>query len=91
MARGLAKEEKSELVRDFRVHESDTGSPEVQIAILTKRIGHLTEHVKVHRGDVHTRLGLTRLVAKRRRLLDYLNREDFDRYKAVVERLGLRR
>ena len=89
--KGLTPLEKQELVADFRIHETDTGSPEVQIAVLTKRIAHLTAHVQIHAKDHHTRLGLMKLVARRRRLLNYLRREDFDRYKAVTERLGLRR
>jgi small subunit ribosomal protein S15 len=90
LARGIPAPEKTQTVQDFRVHDSDTGSPEVQIALLSKRIAHLTEHVKVHRSDVHTRRGLTSLVSKRRRLLNYLKREDFDRYKSVVVGLGIR-
>lgn len=91
MSIGLPKEEKQSLVSDYRTHPSDTGSPEVQVAVLSKRIERLTAHSQGHAKDHHTRLGLQKLVAKRRRLLDYLKREDFDRYKALIERLGLRR
>ncbi len=91
MAEGLSTEEKQELVREFRVNDEDTGSADVQIAILSKRIDHLTNHVREHKKDHHTRRGLMRMVAKRNRLLDYLKREDYDRFKSVVERLGIRR
>lgn len=91
MAEGLSTEEKQELVREFRVNDEDTGSADVQIAILSKRIDHLTKHVREHKKDHHTRRGLMRMVAKRNRLLDYLKREDYDRFKSVVERLGIRR
>jgi small subunit ribosomal protein S15 len=87
---GLPKEEKQSLVSEYRTHERDSGSPEVQVAILSKRIADLTTHVQTHKKDHHTRLGLQKMVAKRRRLLNYLKREDFDRYKAVVQRLGIR-
>ena len=80
-----------EIVKQFRLHESDTGSPEVQVALLSARIGHLTEHFKTHVKDHHSRRGLLQLVGQRRRLLDYLRRRDFGRYKALIERLGLRR
>jgi small subunit ribosomal protein S15 len=79
------------LVSENRVHENDSGSPEVQIAVLTKRIEALTAHVQVNKKDHHTRLGLLKLVQKRRRLLKYLEREDFDRFKAIREKLGIRR
>ena len=91
MSRGLTTEAKKALVDANRQHETDTGSTDVQVAILTQRISELTAHAKVHGKDHHTRLGLTKMVAKRRRLLDYLKREDFDRYKALIERLGIRR
>lgn len=91
MAQGLSTEEKQELVREFRVNDEDTGSADVQIAILSKRIDHLTRHVQEHKKDHHTRRGLMSLVAKRNHLLDYLKREDYDRFKSVVERLGIRR
>jgi small subunit ribosomal protein S15 len=78
-------------VAEYRVNEKDTGSPEVQIAVLSKRIEALTKHVQINKKDHHTRLGLQKMVARRRRLLGYLEREDFDRYKSVRDRLGLRR
>jgi small subunit ribosomal protein S15 len=91
LSKGLPTEEKQTLVSTYATHEGDTGSPEVQVAVLSKRIERLTSHAQGHAKDHHTRLGLQKLVAKRRRLLDYLKREDFDRYKSIVERLGLRR
>ncbi len=91
MSKGLATEAKQELVSEYRTNEKDTGSPEVQIAVLSKRIEYLTRHAQRNAKDHHTRLGLQKLVAKRRRLLKYLEREDFDRYKSIVQRLGLRR
>ena len=91
MSKGLPKEEKQALITDYRVNDTDTGSPEVQIAVLSKRIQDLTKHVQANKKDHHTRLGLQKLVAKRRRLLGYLEREEFDRYKAVSDKLGLRR
>lgn len=91
MSKGLQKEEKQSLVSDYRTHPADSGSPEVQVALLSKRIEKLTTHSQTHKKDHHTRLGLLKLVQKRRRLLDYLKREDFDRYKSLIERLGLRR
>jgi small subunit ribosomal protein S15 len=87
----LAKEAKNELVQQYRKHDKDTGSPEVQIAVLTNRIGYLTEHFKLHKKDHHSRRGLLQLVGRRRRLLDYLRRVDVDRYRAVLERLGIRK
>jgi small subunit ribosomal protein S15 len=87
----LTQDRKTEIVRDFAAHDGDTGSPEVQVAILTERIKYLTEHLKVHRHDYHTRVGLLKLVGKRRRLLRYLNRRDVNRYRALIARLGLRR
>jgi small subunit ribosomal protein S15 len=80
-----------DIVKQYRVHESDTGSPEVQVALLSARISHLTEHFKTHEKDHHSRRGLLKLVGQRRRLLDYLRRRDFQRYKTLIERLGLRR
>ena len=91
MSKGLPKEEKQALVSDYRINERDSGSPEVQVAVLSKRIEQLTGHAQSHAKDHHTRLGLQKMVAKRRRLLDYLKREDFDRYKSLIQRLGLRR
>ena len=78
-------------IAEHRLHESDTGSPEVQVAILTERINHLTEHLKVHKKDHHSRRGLLMLVGRRRRLLDYLRRNDVDLYRALIAELGLRR
>ena len=82
---------KQELIRDYASKEGDTGSPEVQIALLTNRIGYLTEHFKVHQKDHHSRRGLLKLVGQRRRLLDYLKGRDFQRYKSVIEQLGIRK
>lgn len=87
----LTSEDKSVLIEEYRRGESDTGSPEVQVAILTRRISELTEHLKVHVKDHHSRRGLLQMVGKRRRLLDYLRRDDVERYRALVARLGLRR
>jgi len=83
--------EKQEIIESFRVHESDTGSPEVQIALLTTRINHLTEHLKTHRKDHSSRRGLLKMVGRRASLLKYLAREDRSRYQAVIERLGIRK
>jgi len=82
---------KSETIVEHRLHDSDTGSPEVQIALLTERINHLTEHLKVHKKDHHSRRGLLMLVGRRRRLLDYVKGNDVERYRAIIARLGLRR
>ncbi len=82
---------KAEIVQKFRTHEKDTGSPEVQIALLTERISELTEHFKTHTKDHHSRRGLLKLVSMRRRQLDYLKRVDYDRYRALITRLGLRK
>jgi len=87
----LSKDAKREIINDFRIHESDTGSPEVQVAILTRRIDELTEHLRAHKKDHHSRRGLLKMVGQRRRLLNYLRDNDIERYRAVVERLGLRR
>lgn len=87
----LNVEQKKIIIEDYKVHESDTGSPEVQVAILTKRINDLTEHFKVHTKDYHSRRGLMIMVGQRRRLLDYLKRKDRARYATLIERLGLRR
>jgi small subunit ribosomal protein S15 len=83
--------EKQQIIKDFQTHATDTGSPEVQIAILTDRISHLTEHLKVHKGDHHTRRGLMKLIGQRRRLLDYVQRGNVERYRALIGRLGIRR
>ena len=87
----LTPETKNELIESFRTHGQDTGSPEVQIALLTRNIQHLTEHFKVHKKDHHSRQGLLRMVGKRRRLLDYLKRKEDARYQSLIQRLGLRR
>lgn len=87
----LNVEQKKIIIEDYKVHESDTGSPEVQVAILTKRINDLTEHFKIHAKDYHSRRGLMIMVGQRRRLLDYLKRKDKNRYATLIERLGLRR
>ena len=86
----LTKEEKKTIIEKFQIKESDTGSPEVQIALMTKRINYLTEHLKIHKKDFHSRLGLMKLVGKRKRLLNYLKREDPSRYKKLIERLKIR-
>ncbi len=87
----LLKEEKTSIISDNARSEGDTGSPEVQIALLTRRITELTEHLKTHPKDHHSRRGLLRMVGRRRRLLDYLQREDIDRYRSLIAKLGLRR
>ena len=78
-------------IKDYGLHDSDTGSPEVQVALLTERISHLTEHLKVHKKDHHSRRGLLMLVGKRRRSLDYLKNQDVERYRSLIAKLGLRR
>lgn len=87
----LTKERKDELISEFATHEGDTGSPEVQVAILTERITYLTEHLKANKHDYHTRRGLLKLVGRRRRQLRYLNNRDVNRYRNVIARLGLRK
>jgi len=87
----LAKETKAQILTDFRTHEADTGSPQVQVALLSKRINELTEHFKTHKKDNHSRRGLLKMVSQRRSMLDYLKRTDIERYHEVVSRLGLRR
>lgn len=87
----LSPERKEELIKAFQVHENDTGSPEVQIAILTERINYLNEHLKANKKDHHSRRGLLKMVGQRRSLLDYLKEKDFDRYRQILTRLGLRR
>jgi small subunit ribosomal protein S15 len=87
----LTKEAKTDVIRQYRRHENDSGSPEVQIAVLTSRIAYLTEHFKLHKKDYHSRRGLLELVGRRRRLLNYLQRTDAGRYQAVLERLGIRK
>jgi small subunit ribosomal protein S15 len=87
----LSIEEKRVIIEKYRVHDSDTGSPEVQVAILTERINYLTEHLKTHKKDHHSRRGLLKMVGRRRALLDYLKDADIERYRAIVDRLGLRK
>jgi small subunit ribosomal protein S15 len=87
----LTKEHKTNIIVEHAVHEGDTGSPEVQIALLTERITQLTGHMRVHKHDYHTQRGLLKLIGRRRRLLAYLNRTDIRRYRAVLARLGLRK
>jgi small subunit ribosomal protein S15 len=87
----LTVDKKKSLIEQFRVHEGDTGSPEVQIALLTERINSLTEHFKQHTKDHHSRRGLLMLIGKRRSLLEYLRRKDAERYRAITEKLGIRR
>lgn len=87
----LSPDNKSELIASYRTHDVDTGSPEVQIALLTKNIEHLTEHFKIHKKDHHSRQGLLKMVGKRRRLLDYLKRKSFDRYQKIIGQLGIRK
>jgi small subunit ribosomal protein S15 len=88
---GIAEPQKQLTIEQFRVHQTDTGSPEVQVALLSQRIEHLTEHFKVHVKDHHSRRGLLKLVGQRRRLLDYLRNSDFDRYQKLIQRLGIRK
>lgn len=84
-------EDKDAIIREHAVHEGDTGSPEVQVAVLTRRIQHLTEHLRTHKHDFHSRRGLLKMVGKRRRLLKYLRKKDVERYRSLIGRLGLRR
>lgn len=87
----LSKEHKTEIIDRFKKHETDTGSPEVQVAILTEQINVLTEHLKIHKKDHHSRRGLLKMVGHRRRLLNYLQSEDVERYRGLVKALGLRK
>ena len=87
----LSTEQKKTILGDYGLHASDTGSPEAQVAMLTKRISDLTEHLKVHKHDHHSRRGLLLLVGRRRRLLNYLTKVDIERYRSLIQRLGLRR
>ena len=87
----LRKDEKTAVIEANRTHETDTGSPEVQIAILTKRISDLTEHLKVHKKDNHSRRGMYKMIGKRRNLLNYLKKNDIERYRAVIDKLGIRK
>ena len=87
----LDGETKANIIREYRLHEKDTGSAEVQVAVLTEDIKRLTDHLRMHRKDVHSRRGLQMMVSRRRRLLNYLSNEDVSRYQALIARLGLRR
>ena len=87
----MLKEEKTAIIREYARHEGDTGSPEVQIAVLTNRINALTEHLKVHKRDHHSRRGLLKMVGQRRSLLNYLQDSDIERYRATIEKLGIRK
>lgn len=87
----MSAEAKAQIVEEYKRSDSDTGSPEVQVALLTSRIRHLTDHFKTHKGDHHSRRGLLRLVNQRRSLLDYLKKKDIERYRDLIGRLGLRR
>ena len=87
----IRKEEKSAVIEANKTHENDTGSPEVQVAILTARIQQLTEHLKVHKHDNHSRRGLLKMVGKRRKMLDYLAKKDVERYRAIIAKLGIRK
>jgi small subunit ribosomal protein S15 len=88
---GLDKAEKQAIISEYRIHDDDTGSTELQVAVLTRRINHLTEHLRAHKHDEGTRRGLLKMVGRRRRLLRYLNGEDVGRYRSLITRLGLRR
>ena len=87
----LTPEKKQEIIEKYRLHDNDSGSPEVQIALLTAKIDYLTEHFRVHKTDHHSRRGLLRMVGQRRRLLEYLKNNEIDRYRAIVKELGLRK
>lgn len=87
----LATDQKQNIIEKYKLHDKDTGSPEVQIAILTERINYLTEHLKEHKKDHHSRRGLLKMVGQRRALLNYLKSKNFDRYRSIIEKLGLRR
>jgi len=86
-----AVQDKEQIIQEHATHEGDTGSPEVQVAVLTRRIAHLTEHLREHKHDYHSRRGLLMMVGKRRRLLKYLQKKDVERYRALISKLGLRR
>jgi small subunit ribosomal protein S15 len=88
---GIAQPERKEKIEQFRIHQTDTGSPEVQVALLSQRIEHLTGHFKVHVKDHHSRRGLLKLVGQRRRLLDYLRKNNYERYRSLIQRLGIRK
>ena len=87
----LNREEKNEVINKYKIHENDTGSPEVQIAILTEKINYLTDHFKTHKKDYHSRRGLLKMVGRRRKLLDYLKKKDITRYRKIIKELGIRK
>ena len=87
----ITAEQKQKIVTDYKIHAKDTGSPEVQIALLSGRISHLTEHLQAHKHDYHSRRGLLKMVGQRRRHLDYLKKNDLDRYRQVIDQLGIRK
>lgn len=87
----ITKDQKTTVIATNRTHETDTGSPEVQIAILTERISQLTEHLKIHKNDNHSRRGLLKMVGKRRKMLDYIYKKDINRYRALIAKLGIRK
>ena len=87
----MLKEEKTQIIKEFALHEGDTGSPEVQIAILTNRINNLTEHLKTHKKDHHSRRGLFKMIGQRRNLLNYLTKADIERYRSIISKLGIRK
>jgi len=87
----ILKEEKNKIITEYATHEGDTGSPEVQVALLTERINHLNEHLKEHKKDHHSRRGLLKMVGHRRNLLNYLKKKDIERYRAIIAKLGLRK
>lgn len=87
----MLKEEKTAIINEYAQHEGDTGSPEVQIALLTKRINDLTDHLKIHKKDHHSRRGLLKMVGQRRNLLNYLTKSDIERYRSIIARLGIRK
>ena len=88
---GIAQQQRKEVLERYKLHPTDTGSPEVQVALLSQRIDHLTEHFKIHVKDHHSRRGLLMLVGQRRRLLDYLKSQDYERYRSLIQRLGIRK
>jgi len=88
---GIALQQRQEVIEQFRVHQTDTGSPEVQVALLSQRIDYLTGHFKIHVKDHHSRRGLLKMVGQRRRLLDYLKKNNFERYQSLIQRLGIRK
>lgn len=88
---GIAQPQRKEVIEQFKLHQTDTGSPEVQVALLSQRIDHLTGHFKIHVKDHHSRRGLLKLVGQRRRLLDYLRKNDNERYRGLIQRLGIRK